>query len=352
MKTKLFLIPTIYLCFITFAEGQVFKNPSVHLYVDSALTILQNKSLFADKVNWNLVKEEVYTQTQNIESIGESFGALKYAFTELNDHHGIFANPDTLYRLPPTKDYATLLSQGIKDEYLKGPRIVKRELGEAIAYLRVPAMQVLEENEVKKQSNALREVLCELLSKNPTAMILDLRMNNGGNSVPMQSGLGPLFSSDTVGYMADKNNILSQPIILKNGVSILENGHPAVDIAQQCTCPKNLPIAILIGPATASSGEILAYMLAPQPNTRLIGEPSSGFLNATEGFVWMENQGYLLLSVARIADRNKQINQEMELHPDIYVKSEDNYENLDKDITIQKAKEWLVKYSEMSTSVR
>lgn len=342
MKTKLFLIIAIYLCFVSLAEGQVFKNPSVHHYVDSALIILQDKSLYADMVNWNLVKERVYSQTQKLETIEESFEALKYAFTELNDHHGLFANSDTLYRLPSTKDYSTLLSQGIKDEYLKGPRIVKRELGEAIAYLRVPAMQVLEENEVKNQANALREALCELLSKNPTALILDLRMNNGGNSVPMQSGLGPLFTSDTIGYMANRHNLLGDPIILKNGVSLDSNGDKAVDITHQCACVKDLPIAILIGPATASSGEILAYMLAAQSNTRLIGEPSGGFLNATEGLLWMENQGYLLLSVARIADRNRQINQEMQLLPDIYVKSEDNYENLEEDITIQKAKEWLV----------
>jgi carboxyl-terminal processing protease len=342
MKFKVILLNTILILCCGLAKGQVFSNPQIQHYVDSALIIMEHKSLYADMVDWGYVKAEVYSQTANVETIGECFEALKYAFNQLNDHHGIFANADTLYRLPVQKDYSVQLSQGIKEEYLKGPRIVKEVLSGNIAYLRVPSIQVLEDEKVMKEANALRESLCGLLNSNPRALILDLRMNNGGNSVPMQSGLGPLFTSDTIGYMADKDHKLYSPIVLKNGVSVLEDGNYAVIMEHHCSCPDNLPIAILIGPATASSGEILGLILAAQDNTILIGEPSGGFLNATEGFLWMEKQSYMILSVSRMADRHKKINQKMILEPDIYVKSDDNYDNLEEDITIQKAKEWIL----------
>jgi hypothetical protein len=73
----------------------------------------------------------------------------------------------------------------------------------------------------------------------------------------------------------------------------------------------------------------------------LFGESTPGFCNATEGFLFMNNQGYLLLSVNKIADARKYVYEEMLVRPDIYIKSADNYDNLIADPTVIAALGWL-----------
>ena len=165
-------------------------------------------------------------------------------------------------------------------------------------------------------------------------------MNAGGNSAPMQSGIGPLFQSSLLGYSVDRDGNLEGEIRLKDGVAVDGEGNKLVNIRNTCTASSLVPIAVLIGPSTVSSGEILAAFLKAQSNVQLFGEPTSGFCNATEGFLFMKNQGYLLLSVSRIADVRKYIYQEMLVQPHIYVKSDDNYDNLPADPTVKAALNW------------
>jgi C-terminal processing protease CtpA/Prc len=103
----------------------------------------------------------------------------------------------------------------------------------------------------------------------------------------------------------------------------------------------DLQVAVLIGPSTVSPGEILSVFLKQQKNVKVFGEPTPGFCNATKGFMFMNNKGYLLLSVNTIADADKHVYDKMFVEPDVYIKSEDNYENLLSDPTVAAAIEWL-----------
>ena len=209
------------------------------------------------------------------------------------------------------------------------------------AYLRIPGMNVTRQADMDDRANKLRDSLCLLMKQNPKGIIIDLRMNTGGNSAPMVSGIGPLFHNSTIGYGVDRDGNLLEPVKLKEGVLLDENGNKMVSIRKGCSIKKEIPIAVLIGPSTVSSGEILAVYLKQQPNVKLFGEPTPGFCNATEGFSFMNGKGYLLLSVNRVADARKHVYQEMLVRPDVYIKSEDNYDDLPADPTVKTAFNWL-----------
>lgn len=314
---------------------------SVKTYLDSALYIMESKSLFTKNVNWNIVRDSTYHLAKDSQSIEESFPAIKYAFEQLNDAHGMVADQKSFHRVPPPINFEEALSQGIKSEFLKGNRFVNQLLQGNIAYIRVPTMPVTKQEDMDEMGNRMRNILCELLAQNPSGLILDLRMNAGGNSAPMLSGLGPLFHTEVIGYGVDRDDQLLHEIRLVDGVVTDENGRKMVDIKNSCLANKELPIAVLIGPSTVSSGEILAALLKTQSNVRIFGEPTPGFCNATEGFFFMEQKGYLLLTVQRIADSNKTINQDMKVIPDEFIKSDDNYENLLEDVTLTPALHWI-----------
>jgi C-terminal processing protease CtpA/Prc len=314
---------------------------SVRTYIDSAIYIMQSNSLNGKHLNWKQIRDSAHIVAAGAKTYHEAFPALVYAFKQLKDDHGMVANADTFYRYPAHVDFSKTLSEGIKKEFLKGNRIVTRYLNNSIAYLRIPTMQVTNQKDIDEKGNMLRDSLCMLLSKNPTGIIVDLRMNNGGNSAPMQSGIGPLFQNTILGYGVDKDDRFLAPTKMKDGIIINEKGEKTVDIKTTCSFDKHTPIAVLIGPSTVSSAEITAAFLKPQSNVKLFGETTPGFCSVTEGFLFRNGQGYLLFSVSRIADSKKHIYRDNSVTPHVFIQSEDNYEDMKADPTVKAALKWL-----------
>jgi hypothetical protein len=338
MKTKRLVIILLFI----YSKSLVAQIPdSVKNYIDSALYLMQTKSLNARHLNWNLVQDSAIIKAREAKTYKEAFPAIAYAFRQLKDYHGMVAGEDTFYRYPPPVNFDEVLSAGIKKEFLKGPKIATAFLDGSVAYLRIPGMNVTRQEAIDDRANKLRDSLCMLLNRNPKSIIIDLRMNTGGNSAPMVSGIAPLFNISLLGYGVDRDGNLLRAMKLKEGVLLDENGNKMVNIKNTCTLNKTIPIAVLIGPSTVSSGEILAAYLKQQANVKLFGEPTPGFCNATEGFPFMNGKGYLLLSVNRIADARKHVYQDMLVRPDVNIKSADNYDNLVADPTIKAALKWL-----------
>ncbi len=331
------------LCVVFFVcqEASAQIPDSVKSYIDSALYFMEAKSLFANNINWPQTKDSVYSKAHGAKTYQEAGPAIAYAFYQLKDYHGIFANEDTSYRYPAPINFEEALSKGIKAAFLKGPRIATHYFDGSIAYLRVPSMNVFTQADIDKRANMLRDSLCMLFLKKPKQLILDLRMNSGGNAAPMITGLSPLFKDSLLGFGVDRNGNFLQPTKLKEGVLLDETGNKLVQIGSPCAEQVNLPVAVLIGPSTISSGEILTVYLKQQKNVRVFGEATPGFCNATEGFLFMNNNGYLLLSVNKIADGKKKVYTDMFVKPDVYIKSDDNYDNLLADPTVIAAMKWL-----------
>jgi len=338
MKTKILLVVLVLL----YNNALLAQTPdSIKSFIDSALYLMETKSLNGKNLNWKLIKDSAYLKTSGAKTYKAAFPAIAYAFEQLKDYHGVVAVEDTFYRFPPPVNFDEVLSPGIKKEFLKGPRIVTAFLNGSIAYLRIPGMNVTSQPDMDNRANKLRDSLCLLLKQNPTGIIIDLRMNTGGNSAPMVSGIGPLFHISLLGYGVDRNGGFLEPVKLKDGVMLDENGNKMVNINNSCTANKATPIAVLIGPSTVSSGEILAAYMKQQSNVKLFGESTPGFCNATEGFSFMNGKGYLLLTVNRIADARKHVYQEMLVRPNVKIKSEDNYDKLTTDPTVKAALKWL-----------
>ncbi len=322
-------------------EGFCQQPDSVKKLIDTALYFMQTKSLFANNVDWQKVKDSEYSHTINAKTFYDAFPALAFAYRQLKDAHGMLAIDDSSYRYPSSINFDSVLSPGIKKEFLKGPKIVTHYFDNDIAYLRVPSMNVFTQEDIDKKGNMLRDSLCMLLSKNPKRIIIDLRMNSGGNFAPMTSGISPLFMQTVLGYSVDRDTNFLSATKLKDGVVLDDSGHALVNINNNCSLHKPITIAVLLGPSTISSGEILAAFLKQQHNVKTFGESTGGFCNATEGFVFMNEHAYILLAVSKIADAGKHIYKDMFIQPDVFVKSADDYENLSADPTIMAAIKWL-----------
>lgn len=315
--------------------------PPVKIALDSALYLLQTHSLYAKQVNWKAVKDSAYAKAGAAQTLDEAFPALRYAFAQLHDRHGLIASENQQYRYSlPGEDPGRRLSPGIKKEYLKGPRIVTSELTQGVAYLKIPQMIGTKRIWMDGCAAALRDSLCKLLARHPQGLIIDLRMNGGGNYAPMLTGLSPLLGDGVKAYCFDHNGKEDGRTVLLHGVVTDDQGVPQLAAPAYCQVPSSLPVAVLIGPATGSSGEILAMILRDRPRTRLIGEQTSGYLSATTGYFFGKG-GYVLMTTHHMAPASKQPNTLHYLVPDVPVLTQDNYENLPADPTVQAAMQWL-----------
>jgi C-terminal processing protease CtpA/Prc len=312
---------------------------SVKHYILSCVDVMQKQSVYAHGLNWKKIRDTVNRRLSNAGNTKEAEAAVIWAFNQLKDYHGAYNGIDTSYhnkKTGPEREF----SKAILAEYQK-PRSVKTKMLEGnIAYYKMPAVLIGSNTEqMKVWANILSDPICKLEAQQPRAYIIDLRMNNGGNIEPMWQALKNLVGEENAVFTTDyKKKILPAD----KDSAVLKYKSAAIP-DRPCTFRKNIPVAVLIGPGTASSGEIMALSFTTRANTKLFGEPSIGVANVTNGFI-VEDKGYLLLTVGYIADAHRKVLTNCYINPNIYIKNtNDNYTEPQNDPTILAALKWLTK---------
>ncbi|MGN6421389.1 MAG: S41 family peptidase [Pseudobacter sp.] len=322
--------------FIASSQAAAQIPDSLVNHIDSCLAILQQHSLYSKRVNWPSVKAAVLSQIKLPATKEQLSGPLHIAFDALGDKHAVYYHYADEYKIQNPSLYARY-SDSIRAAWLKGPRISGEKIG-AMAYVRVPYMGVTKQVDIDGMANWLYRTVADLQLQNPSGWIIDLRLNGGGNVIPMLAGLAPFFKDGVVSYYLDKDGNAS-------GKSSFQNGELFIDGTKACTINnKNVnissaPVAVLIGPGTASSGEITAAVFRQRPCTKLFGESSAGLANSTQGFL-LGKDVYFLISTSRIGNKNKKPLPEIVI-PDVPVKGNDAFGSIEKDITVQRAIKWL-----------
>ena len=116
-------------------------------------------------------------------------------------------------------------------------------------------MSYAKKDELNKKAQALNDSLCALLDQNVNGIVLDLRLNGGGAMYPMMLGLEQLLHEGKLGSFEMKDHA---NWIIKNNAFYLDTSS-LTSIVPKCSIPnRNIPVAVLIGQGTGSSGEFLA----------------------------------------------------------------------------------------------
>lgn len=321
----------------TFFTSKAQLPDSTKSYVWDCINMMQDKSLYSRNVNWPQTRDSVARRLNASSSLREAEEIVIWVFQQLKDHHGMYGGIDTSYRYPAPGPERTF-SESILAEYKK-PRAVKIDmLDNDIAYYKMPAVLIGSNTEKMKQwANLMMDSLCAISSRNPKAFIIDLRMNNGGNSEPMWQTLRFLAGDRNRTRLAGADGKLLKEENDATMLAYRKAGMPD----RLCTMNDRVPVAVLIGPGTASSGEIMALSFTTRKNTKLFGEPTIGVANATNGFI-VQNKGYLLLTVAYVTNAKKKLLTTMHVQPDVLVKNNgDNFADPQKDATVMQAMDWL-----------
>lgn len=230
-------------------------------YLRQALTIIRENSLHRATIDWESVSAATWQRADGAQELADTYPAIEFALQAINDGHSFFR--------PPT--IAEKIQTGSEDSRNRPP--TGQLLKSNIAYLHVPDfMGSMEASMV--YARTLQQLIGELDARAPMGWMVDLTDNTGGNMFPMLIGLGPLFDSEEIGAFVDANGerlpwrYVADAGIQGDGI-VLTMDAPVVHLQHKPT-----PIAILLGPSTTSSGEIVAIAFRGQSYTCSFGQPT------------------------------------------------------------------------------
>ena len=172
-----------------------------------------------------------------------------------------------------------------------------RVAGGDIGYIKMDGYGGAERSAMIRYSNTVHS---RLLAAKPTVRcgwIVDIRGNGGGNMNPMLSALRPFLGEGKLGYFIFRSN--RSDWSAKSSAEIF--GMPRS--SNELDDLGKAPVAVLTGPRTASSGEIVAIAFRGRARTRSFGMPTAGLSTSNQPFQ-LPGGSMLNLTTAIDADRN------------------------------------------------
>jgi C-terminal processing protease CtpA/Prc len=181
----------------------------------------------------------------------------------------------------------------------KGVQSITAVLDKNIGYLRIPSMPGGSKEDFDRKAQTLNDSLCVLLSKNIKGIILDARLDGGGAMFPMILGVRQLLSDGFIGSFRTKKK--EDWTIKNNGffidTTLLTEVKPKCEVNAQ-----NIPVVILVGPGTGSSGEFFLMAFKGRKNTILLGSPTAGWVTVNTG-IQINDTAFMNLSIGYGTDR-------------------------------------------------
>jgi hypothetical protein len=266
--------------------------PEAIRYLDAAFALMREHSLRRAEVDWVTLRAQALEHARGARTAAEAQLAVRFAVRELGDRHSYLQSATATRALA-----TTAVANARTGLPLTPPRA--RRLGENLAYVNVPGFA----GGTPAQQVEFAEKLKDAIQANDDARVcgwvIDLRQNTGGNLWPMLAGLGPLLGEGELAASL-------YPDGRRVGVWHREGQAGFGDFTQlRVRSPyrvhAEVPAAVLLGPSTASSAEVLAVALRSRPATRSFGTPTRGLIAGNRIFALADGAS-LVLTVAATSD--------------------------------------------------
>jgi C-terminal processing protease CtpA/Prc len=174
-----------------------------------------------------------------------------------------------------------------------------RLLDGGIAYLELPGLGG--GPKANEYDDTVHELIGRIDDGSVRGFVVDLRRNTGGNMWPMLAGIGPLAGAGTLGAFVGGAGTTEWTYDATLGAA-KSGGHEVARVSKPQALRADLPVALLTGPLTASSGEAIVVAFAGRERTRRFGEGTRGVPTANAS-MRLSDGALLVLTVSREADR-------------------------------------------------
>lgn len=268
-------------------------------YLNETLSLLKEKSIHKNTIDWEEFKVDIFKRAQNAKNIKETYSVISYAISKLNDNHSYFKSVTVLDEDSENKPLLVL-----DDE------ITPKDIG----YIRIPFCIGTEE-EYQNYIVKIRRKIEEQSQNGLKGWIVDLRGNFGGNMWPMLLSVEPLIGNGTLGYFVDSDGN-SEAWKIVEGKAYIED-QLIMETAVSSKDFSNQFVAVLTDNQTASSGEAMTVAFKFRNNTKSFGKPTFGVSTGCVSHT-LSDGSVINLAESVFADR-KMIKYGLSINPDFEI---------------------------------
>jgi C-terminal processing protease CtpA/Prc len=285
-------------------------SPEASGYLKRALDVLEYSSINRQKIEWPAFRQRVIERAAGAQTTADTYPAIRYALEELNDQHSLFLTPAAkaewvapITTPAPTRPPDLTPNQPAPPPPPPAIPWPHGETVDHVAYVTVPGFISGNEEASVAFATSIQTLLQKLESSRPKGWIVDLRENTGGNMWPMLVGLGPLVGDGEVGSVMAPYGIKT-PWWYREGSGGTGKSAPALSLLTAIHLARGAaPVALLLGPQTASSGEAIAVSFLGRPATRSFGAATNGRSSANDKFP-LSDGAVIFLTIGVFADRS------------------------------------------------
>lgn len=251
-------------------------SPAATKLLDEAISVVRKNALHAKDVDWAAREPEIRAFAAGAQKPSDVYNAIEYVLALLNDGHSFFSPP------AQTKAYASGGAENPAAEV---------RAANGIGTIVVPTYAGLDPSAARAYAAHMFDALQQAAPAARCGWIVDLRTNGGGNMHPMLNGLEPLLGKETLGSFVTASG-------KKEEWGAIGPATPPRDLMKLGSAS----VAVITGPHTASSGEIVAIAFRGRPHTRSFGQPTAGLTTANDIFKLSDGSS-LVLTISVDADR-------------------------------------------------
>lgn len=286
-------------------------SPEAESYLNSVLDVMQSRSVAAQTANWDVIRENARLAAEGSQTTADTYPAIRYVLRLLDDKHSTLLSPEFAQQRNSESSTSQPLprwespSGSVSDD--------------GIASISVPSFSGSDSERLTAYADELQARIAEIDSEHVCGWIVDLRENTGGNVFAMLAGIGPVLGEgDAGGGMdVDGNEIMYTYRSGQSGRALISGTPYELETASP-------PVAVLIGPDTASSGEAVALAFVGRPDTQMFGGHTAGYTTGNVP-ISLSDGAVLNLAVTTMMDRNRQLYRGP-IAPDILVTEADDSE--------------------------
>jgi hypothetical protein len=319
--------------------------------VTEAITAVRPSALGAGRVDWPALESDLRRQAETATDTADMLPIYDQLLLALGDGHSfVQADPELarVYRERHGRAYdadrpkpAAMTSAFRGRQEIEG-RDIPLASGRSVRVVVTP--QIFGGGAGARAASAR---LFSAVTETPDTCgyVVDLRGNQGGNVWPMLVGLSPLLGDGPQGRERDRSGRVSTYARLTEGAAIVlegeykdmamtraENWRPMPDLV-------DLPVAVLIDDAVASSGEGVAVAFKGRSLTRYFGQKTYGVATSNSGFMMADGVN-LVVTLAEMVDRDGRTYPDG-VSPDEVVAHGPGRADDPEDAVVEAARDWL-----------
>lgn len=268
-------------------------------YFQQALVLIRQHHRNSTKADWPRIEARARSMLAGASQPADTYPAIRMVLDALNERHSHLIEAPS-GETGPAKAGVQGSAPRPKVPSMPTWALVNKRFGQ----LRLPELDTLyAEGSTRGASYvaSARAALTYLDKARPCGWIIDLRENGGGDMWPMLRGLDPLLGIAPFGLFVLPDGSKLTWVRAYGNIFPSPKGLPASSPAFSLT-RSSAPIAVLIGPQTASSGEMTAIALIGQPRVRVFGARSAGFTTANKAHL-LSDGAMLVLTETSVQDR-------------------------------------------------